>query len=81
LAWLKTIDFVAKQIDQSIYPNHVGNFEIIWFWHNWDEKIKPKDWNNWNNERKLQYGVRKYIRRDGPQATKYSSLLRYYENS
>jgi hypothetical protein len=81
-AYLQTINDFARDIDSLIYNQHVGNFEILLFWHNWDRKESHRAWNNWTDARKLRYGIENYIAKGSlPAIRTLETILKYYATS
>lgn len=79
--YLKTINETALFLDSNIYKNHVANFEIILFWHNWDKKEKHKSWGNWTDARKLKYGLMKHINGQYVSTKQIAPIVKYYEEA
>lgn len=79
--YLGIIKDTAEIIDLNLYKNHVVNFEIILYWHNWDKFEKHTSWNNWTIDRKLRYSLTRHVSNIYINTTHVGNIIKYYNEA
>lgn len=74
--WLGLIENVALAVDEHLRTQHIGNYELISYYHTWDRQY---DRGRYNEERAFKEKINQLIG-ESPSNDYMKEMIEYYSN-